>query len=89
MREVKPAERVTAFDNFQDQWVWVAASTIFFPTKAVTRYAGSRRTSDSHHGFADSAVARFRHPLRGFALRRLSTTSSLSCWFLVIYHNRV
>ena len=36
---------------------------------AVTRFAGSRRDSGLHHGFADSPVATCRHPLRGFASR--------------------
>jgi hypothetical protein len=39
----EPAERVTAYDNSGISDRWPVPSTKFSQTKAVTRYAGSRR----------------------------------------------
>jgi hypothetical protein len=60
---MRTREAGDGIQQFEDQWVSMAVTfRQCSPTRAVSRYAGSRRVSDSHHGFADSPVTKRRHP---------------------------
>jgi hypothetical protein len=72
---IEPAKRVTVFDNVKMVRALVRSTTS--SKQSVTRYAGSCRSSDVDHGFADSPVATFRHPF-GIQMKMGPPTNKLT-----------